>query len=100
MKIQDTRYKKQETNMRQYLSTLHKRPHKHKKRFALLASGGFTLLIFAIWATVNFSGGEAVAANANMAIENTNPFGSLFRGIESGFNELRESILNIYGRPH
>ncbi|OHA91947.1 MAG: hypothetical protein A3J09_00375 [Candidatus Zambryskibacteria bacterium RIFCSPLOWO2_02_FULL_51_21] len=104
--------------MRKYLSTLHKRSPKHKKRFALLASGGFTLIIFAVWVAVNFGStvlpGNGTEAAAKKAVEGPNPFGSLMRGLESSFESLRDSLksvelksgyenmknnsLNIYGR--
>jgi hypothetical protein len=82
--------------MRTYLENLHKKSPAHKKRFALLASGSFTLLIFAIWATVNFgslstSSGQATAS-ANQATQEVNPFGSLMRGIGASFDSLRGSV--------
>lgn len=74
--------------MRHYISTLHKRSHSHKKRFALLTSAGFTLMIFAIWTLVNFGGADATEASANRAVSQANPFGSLLRGIGTGFSSL------------
>ena len=107
--------------MRQYLATLHKRPVHHKKRFALVTAGSFTLLIFAIWALATFGREAPTTASANQAIEEANPFGSLWRGIgagweslinstdelkagleavnpETGFEEMRAKTLNTYGR--
>src|SRR3989344_5865914 len=50
--------------MRQYLSTLHKQPPHHKKRFALLASSTITLFIFGVWSLVTFgTGGTMIAEN-------------------------------------
>ena len=84
--------------MRQYLATLHKRSRQHKKRFAFFASGGATLLIFAIWAVVNFgslSTNSGQAASVNKIANEPNPFGSLMRGLESGFDSLRDSLESI-----
>ena len=85
--------------MRTYLSTLHKRSPSHKKRFAFLASGGFTLLIFAVWATVNFGGNPSTssgqAASVNKSVESANPFGSFLRGIESSFEGLKDSFAGL-----
>lgn len=79
--------------MRKYLATLHKRPHHHKKRFALAASGGFTLLVFGIWALVNFGGEAATVANVqSAAAEQANPFGSLWRGLGASFQALRGNV--------
>ncbi len=35
--------------MKKYLATIHTRSDRHKTSFALGVSGGFTLLIFAVW---------------------------------------------------
>lgn len=47
--------------IKNYLATLHTKPDHHKKRFSLFVSGCITLLIFTIWATVNFGTGSVVA---------------------------------------
>ncbi|MEK7227438.1 MAG: hypothetical protein AAB641_00925 [Patescibacteria group bacterium] len=80
--------------MRKYLATLHKRPPHHKKRFALLTSGAFTLLIFAVWALVNFGEGDETPAAAEKSLEVINPLESL----KNNFSDLRDSTLDIYGR--
>lgn len=78
--------------MRSYLATLHKRSDTHKKRFALAASGGFTLLIFGIWSMVNFGSASmpasGTAASVNKAVEEANPFGSLLRGVGTSFKAM------------
>jgi hypothetical protein len=107
--------------MRQYLATLHKRPAHHKKRFALVTAGSFTLLIFAIWALATFGNEKSTTASANQALEEANPFGSLWRGMGAGWNsivgstdelkeglevanpargfeEMRNNTLNTYGQ--
>jgi len=85
--------------MRQYLATLHKRPHHHKRRFALLASGGFTLLVFGIWALVNFGSTSLTTsgteASANKAVEEASPLGSLYRGLGASFEALRGSVSEL-----
>ena len=40
--------------MKKYFQSLHTKSHKHKKRFALLASASITLAIFAVWSAVHF----------------------------------------------
>jgi hypothetical protein len=47
--------------IKNYLATLHTKPDHHKKRFSLLVAGSFTLLIFTVWATVNFGTGSVIA---------------------------------------
>lgn len=85
--------------MRTYLSTLHERPHAHKKRFALVTAGSFTLLIFAIWALATFGTPEPTTASANRAVEESSPISALIRGMGTGFkafigttNEMKESL--------
>lgn len=89
--------------MRKYLSTLHERPHAHKKRFALVTAGSFTLLVFAIWALATFGSAPVATsgteASANRAVLESSPIGSLMRGIGAGFkafigttNEMKESL--------
>lgn len=78
--------------MRQYLSTLHKKSPKHKKRFALITSGTFTLLVFAIWALATFGVTDGTLANANEATKEANPFGSLIRGFGASFSALRGEV--------
>ena len=91
--------------MRKYLATLHKRSPHHKKRFALLTSGAFTLSLFAVWALVNFGEGEATPAAAEKSLEVVSPFDSLKNEAQAGFSSLRKSFdglkndsLNIYGQ--
>jgi hypothetical protein len=84
--------------MRHYLATLHKRPPHHQKRFALLTSGTFTLLIFGIWAAVNFGEPNPVVAEREVqTIEQTNPFGSLTRGMAASFESLKETLDGLKG---
>lgn len=83
--------------MRTYLSTLHKRSDKHKKRFALVTAGSFTLLIFAIWALATFGERESTAttASANQAVAEANPFGPLLRGFQAGFEMIKGAPNNF-----
>jgi hypothetical protein len=86
--------------MRHYLATLHKRPHHHQKRFALITSGTFTLLIFGIWAMVNFPPSMAdqpVVAESQKEVSEANPFGSLTRGMAASFESLKESFQGLKG---
>lgn len=95
--------------MRRYLATLHTRSDDHKKRFALATSGGFTLLIFAIWMTVNY-GGEPVVADARQAeVKEVSPLesfsssvGTAWEGLKQSFGGLSEGFGDVnfdtYGR--
>jgi len=90
--------------MRQYLSTLHTRSDQHKKNFALLVSGGFTLSMFAIWTFVNF--GQPVVKEDTLptlaSTQEVGPFesllssvGSAWDSLTSGFGELKDSLSGI-----
>lgn len=106
--------------MRKYLATIHQKSPHHKRRFALLTSGGFTLIIFAFWAAFNLgpSAGSGQTASVNMATPEANPFGTFIRGfgslfkdgkdelkegfemvdLGSGYTDLRDNTLNSYGQ--
>lgn len=110
--------------MRKYLATLHKRPEHHKKRFALLVSGVFTLFIFSIWTLVTFGEGGVLARekgekeeasaevgpfesfknNVATSVEGIfGNFGKLKDGletvdIESDYTEMRNNVLEVYGQ--
>lgn len=47
--------------IKDYLRTLHTKPDHHKKRFSLFVASSITLLIFTVWATVNFGTGSIIA---------------------------------------
>ncbi len=111
--------------MRKYLSTLHKRSDKHKSNFALLVSGGFTLVMFGLWFTLNHSEPEVVVHEGSVrelaATNEVGPLDSLsastgdawqnirenlsgmFDGfgsvdLEEGYEEMKTNTLNTYGR--
>jgi ABC-type lipoprotein release transport system permease subunit len=92
--------------MKKYLSTLHQRSPAHKKRFALIVSGGSTLLIFGVWAFVVFGGMNSTVSNdtqnkivvANPQNE-VSPFDDLKGGVANAvdavkqqFDQVKESI--------
>ena len=90
--------------MRKYLATIHEKPEHHKKRFALMVSGGFTLIIFAIWSLVNIGPSDRVVANDQNEIS---PFESLKASIGAAIQVLRSDVgdlkqgletVNKYGR--
>lgn len=87
-----------------YLSTLHRQPAVHKKRFALFVSGTITLFIFGVWSLVNFGGdGGVIARKANMNTAEVSPLESFGTNVASSFSALKDSFvelkttLNIYG---
>lgn len=110
--------------MRKYLATLHQRSHEHKKRFALLASGGFTLLIFSFWSVATFGTGGTLAQNnieVQRAHEEVGPLESIGStmsasvgailenfgllksevnkvNLESDYTEMRNNVLEVYGQ--
>ncbi len=85
--------------MKRYLATLHTKPERHKKRFALLVSGATTLLIFSVWGLVNFGTGGLLAqdnpqdsvlvANAVQSRE-VGPLESLKTGMAASWEGLSE----------
>lgn len=84
--------------MRQYLATLHTKPPHHKKRFALLVSGTFTLIIFSLWTMTTFApeGDTSVAVNSN----EVGPLESLQAGVRDGYESARsnfDELLNTNG---
>ena len=106
--------------MRKYLTTLHTRSNRHKKRFALLVSSFFTLFIFGMWSLVNFGTSPSVVAEKEKVNE-IGPFQSIranlassfdalnasFDDLKTGFQsidvndkyqEMRDNALDIYGR--
>ncbi|MBX4206591.1 hypothetical protein KW784_02275 [Candidatus Parcubacteria bacterium] len=87
--------------MRRYLATLHKRSDSHKKNFALLASGGVTLSIFAIWLFVNYGQApvvaEADAAPSLAAVHEVGPLQSLGESLSSSWDALTESFKGLTG---
>ncbi len=88
--------------MKRYLATLHTKSDHHKRRFALLASGSVTLLIFGIWSLATFGMNGAVVAKTEQEVS---PFQSLqmnlaasFEVLGNNFKELKDGALNIYGQ--
>jgi hypothetical protein len=114
--------------MDKYLIKLHKKPDRHKKQFALLASGTITLFIFGIWSLATFGLNEEIMAKggnvpiASNTMENeSGPFQSFrsnmalvleairgnFEELKNGFRavdfnaeyqEMKDGALKIYGQ--
>lgn len=81
--------------MKKYLATLHTKPERHKKRFALLVSGGTTLAIFALWTMVTFGTGGTLAQNDEPkaeAVKEVSPLESLQMGVAASFAGLRQML--------
>jgi len=88
--------------MRKYLSTLHTRSNTHKKRFAFLVSGGFTLIIFSLWTLTTFGTGGTWAQEREVVaqkeeIKEVSPFASLRNGIATGFAGISEALQGLTG---
>ena len=75
--------------MRKYLSTLHKQPAHHKKRFALLASSTITLFIFGVWSLATFGAGGVIITEAKSEVS---PFQSLHMSLAASLEALRENF--------
>ena len=93
--------------MRRYLATLHKRSDSHKKNFALLVSGGFTLAIFAVWLFVNYGslGSPQVAEDTAgvtqlAAVHEVGPFQSLADSLSSSWSDFVGSVKNLTEAVH
>jgi hypothetical protein len=85
--------------MRKYLKELPNKSRGHRKRFALLASGGFTLLVFVIWSAVKFDRVPEVAdttgpVNLAAVSEAAPPFETIFSGIKSYW----QALTNLKGK--
>ncbi len=88
--------------MKKYFATLHQKPERHKKRFALLVSGTTTLLIFALWCLVTFGVKGTLAqdfstnsqTNRSQDLE-VGPLESLRQGLASsveGWSQILETM--------
>ncbi len=81
------------------MRTIHQRSHAHKQRFALLTSGGITLMIFGIWSLVVFGGRTAQVAEAPVvevkAVDAESPFEGLKGGVANSFNAVKEQAEKI-----
>lgn len=107
--------------MRKYLASLPDKPDHHKKRFAFLASGTFTLMIFGFWSLAHFGLPSNTRVVERQNQNEVSPFESLkgnlatplealknqFRNlgesmgdinIESEYQNIRQDALNSYGR--
>ena len=102
--------------MKRYLSTLHRQPDRHKKRFALLVSGTVTLFIFGIWSLATFGINTRTIVEAKNEVSPfqslrmslaaslealKNNFGELKRGLETvdfeaQYQEMRDGALDVY----
>ncbi len=81
--------------MREYLETLHTRTPEHKHRFALLTSGGFTLIIFTFWAMATFGVKNPTVAKTSTVktdkqeVNEVSPLDSLLGSVAAAFDSLR-----------
>ena len=85
--------------MKKYLKELPNKSHKHKKRFALLASGGFTLVMFAVWSFVMFAPEPQLADETgpvNLAAASTAEV-TPFENIVDGMKESWQSLTGFIG---
>jgi len=81
--------------MKTYIKTLKEKPHHHRKRFALLVSGVFTLVIFAGWSMVMFNGPQSVSLAQEETQYESGPFSSLGSTLAASFVSIRNNIGEI-----
>ncbi|MBI2673731.1 MAG: hypothetical protein HYX23_00400 [Candidatus Zambryskibacteria bacterium] len=95
--------------MDKYLAKLHKKPDRHKKQFALLASGTITLFIFGIWSLATFGTSNGIMAkdagahDASKITENEisplqsfrSNLASSLEAIKSNFEELQSAFQEV-----
>ena len=86
--------------MRRYLATLHEKPDHHKKRFALLVSGGFTLILFIGWTVVRFGApGLQISKAPDVKIQNkteeVTPIGTLKATVKDGWDSITSQFGEI-----
>ncbi len=79
--------------MKEYLKTIHQRSSAHKRRFALLVSGGATLFIFGIWSLVVFGSKGVTVADTTTQAGNQNVVSS-FEDIKGGVANSLEAVKN------
>lgn len=89
--------------MKTYLKQLHTKPDHHKKRFALLVSGGFTAIMFVTWSIVKFGGAPELATEqtgpVNLAAVEVSevgiePIENIWRGVSDSWQSLRGIFSN------
>jgi len=81
--------------MRKYLSTIHHRSPSHKKLFAFIVSGSFTLIIFGVWSLVTFGRNSQTIAEAPKrggTLEATLPIQEIKTGVANSFEAVRNQI--------
>ena len=81
--------------IKKYLTTLHERPHAHRKRFALAVAGGFTLIVFAIWSSVTFTQKPEVAKVTTGPVDlaaTSQPSTSGLANVFTGISQVWSSI--------
>ena len=89
--------------MKKYLSTIHQRSPAHKRRFALVVSGGITLIIFTIWSFVTFANTNPSLANQNsnstdnqkQNLTAVSPFADLSGGVANTIDAVKQQINQI-----
>ncbi|MHB1330400.1 MAG: hypothetical protein ACYCY6_00295 [Minisyncoccota bacterium] len=83
--------------MKKYLSELPNKSPKHKKRFAILVSGTFTLIVFTLWSMVNLSDEPQVVkdntgpVNLAATIQST-PLENIFDNIKDSWGNLTKLL--------
>jgi len=91
--------------MKKYLSTIHQRSPAHKRHFALVVSGGITLIIFGLWSLVVFGNKNPILAEnpssgvvVSTTIDNSNvssPFDDISSGVASVFEAIKNQFFQV-----
>ncbi len=76
--------------MDEYLENLRRKPHHHRKFFALGVSSCFTAIIFLIWVFVKFGGAATVVAEQvpDREVEAVSPFENIGSGLSAAWSSV------------
>ena len=75
--------------MSQYLSNLKQKPDHHKRRFALMVSGIFTLAIFGLWSLAHVGSLHPVVAEGQgTEVSAPSPLSALWSGTATAFKAI------------
>lgn len=81
--------------MRHYLTNLREKPHHPKKNFAFAVSGGISLLIFAIWLSVNFGLASETGSQPVVDTHEVGPIEALVESLGSSVMSIKDGLSNL-----
>ena len=84
--------------MKTYIKTLKDKPHHHQNRFALLVSGGFTLIIFTVWSMVMFNSPNKIPLAVDTETDSQyeeGPTSALRATFANSFEAIRANVASL-----